>query len=93
MKAQSHQADGRSDLWALGVILYEMLTGERPFQGDQVRIAYAVSQLEPSAPRRLEANIPADLETICLKCLVKDACRAVRQLQRACGGLAAMAAG
>jgi tRNA A-37 threonylcarbamoyl transferase component Bud32 len=71
-EGRSHQADGRSDLWALGVILYEMLTGERPFQGDQVRIAYAVMQLEPTPPRRLEPNTPADLETICLKCLVKE---------------------
>jgi hypothetical protein len=71
-EGRSHEADGRSDLWALGVILYEMLTGERPFQGDQVRIAYAVMQLEPSPPRRLEPRVPADLETICLKCLVKE---------------------
>lgn len=71
-QGKSHLADGRSDLWALGVTLYEMLTGQRPFQGDQVQIAFTVLQSEPTAPRKLDASIPRDLETICLKCLVKD---------------------
>ena len=71
-EGRSHEADARSDLWALGVLLYELLTGERPFQGDQVRIAYAVMKLAPTPPRRLEPRISADIETICLKCLAKE---------------------
>ena len=60
------------DIHALGVILYELLTGWRPYEGlDVIDTLRLVTTEEPVPPRRLLATIPRDLETICLKCLEK----------------------
>lgn len=60
------------DVHALGVILYEMLTGRQPYRGaDVMETLRLVATADPIPPRRLDANIPRDLETICLKCLEK----------------------
>ena len=65
--------DARSDLFGLGVVLYEMLTGTRPFQGSSMEsVLHQVVDHEPVPPRRLVASVPRDLETICLKCLEKE---------------------
>src|SRR5262249_60325893 len=57
--------------YSLGLSLYELLTGMRRFQGNRRLLMLQVLEDEPRAPRRLNENIPRDLETICLKAMAK----------------------
>jgi WD40 repeat protein len=69
------KVDGRSDVYGLGVVLYEALTGERPFRGQPHLVLHQVVHDEPRPPRQLNEAVPRDLETITLKCLAKEPAR------------------
>ncbi len=82
------------DIYALGCILYEALTGRPPFLDASFEaLAARVQREEPIAPRRLQPRCPRDLETICLKCLEKDPARRYARAKALADDLARFLAG
>ena len=73
-RGEGHRVDGRSDIFSLGVVFYELLTGRRPFQGDsQEELLEEIMTVEARPPRQIDDTIPKELERICLKSLSKRA--------------------
>ena len=62
----------RAVTYLLGVILFELLTGELPFRGNARMLVHQVINEEPPSPRLFHSGLPRDVETICLKCLEKE---------------------
>lgn len=71
-RGEGYKADRRADIYSLGVILFELLTGELPFRGDKQMLLVQIVKDDPPSPRKLNSDTPRDLETICLKCLEKE---------------------
>ncbi len=64
--------DHRADLYSLGVVFYELLTGRRPFRANSpMELREQIHKGEPDPPRSIESNVPEELERICLRCLSK----------------------
>jgi serine/threonine protein kinase/formylglycine-generating enzyme required for sulfatase activity/tetratricopeptide (TPR) repeat protein len=73
-RGEAHRVDGRSDVFSLGVVFYELLTGQRPFRGNSpTEVKEQIIASEPHAPRLYDEAIPKELERICLKALSKRA--------------------
>jgi serine/threonine protein kinase len=69
-RGETHRLDGRTDVWALGVMLYRCLLGRQPFSGrDHNEIFDEILHRDPKPPRQINDRIPRELERICLRCL------------------------
>ena len=70
VRGETNRLDGRTDIWALGVILYRGLTGRLPFRGRSTAECFdEILHREPRPPRQCDDGIPRELERICLRCL------------------------
>ncbi len=73
-RGEGHRVDGRSDIFSLGVVFYELLTGRRPFKGDtKDETLEQITSIEARPPRQIDDHIPKELDRICLKALSKRA--------------------
>jgi serine/threonine protein kinase len=68
---QSDKADATTDVYSLGVILYELLAGRCPFEGNRGTVISQILASDPPLPRMVRSTIPRDLETVCLKAIAK----------------------
>ncbi len=76
LSSRTEVIDGRSDVYSLGVTLYELVTLRRPFAGGSLQaLSREILSCEPEPPRRFNASVPKDLETICLTAMDKNPAR------------------
>ncbi|WP_210420449.1 bifunctional serine/threonine-protein kinase/formylglycine-generating enzyme family protein [Aquisphaera giovannonii] len=73
-RGEGHRVDGRSDIFSLGVVLYEMLTGRRPFRSEsRAELLKQIIAADPRPPRQVDDAVPRELERICMKAMAQRA--------------------
>ena len=73
-RGKGHRVDGRSDIFSLGVVFYELLTGRRPFRADtREELLEQIGNVNARPPRQVDSRIPRELDRICLKALARRA--------------------